>query len=200
VSLLTVVQSVAADVGIAIPTVVASSTDRTCQEMLAFATIVGRDIARRVDWGVLTVTDTLTGTGVDAALDLPADYNRLIDGVAISNASGAAVRPLTRAEWTMTATQGVPRYFLLTGTSIRFYPYLAAAATATVRYQSANWCDNGSDAFAADTDGTVFPEIVLEKGLNAYWRRQKGMPYQDQDAEFEATILQVAGFDDRSRL
>jgi hypothetical protein len=41
---------------------------------------------------------------------------------------------------------------------------------------------------------------VLEKGLNAYWRRQKGMPYQDQDAEFEATILQVAGFDDRSRL
>jgi hypothetical protein len=203
VTLLTVCQNVALQVGIDQPSSVASSTERDDQEFLTFANEVGKDIARRGDWGALYTSATLTGTGTAAAIDLPTDVQNLIDGGAVTTSGGAFVRPLTRAEWTMPSVQGTPRYFLKVDDAVLLYPYLAAAATVTVRYQSTKWVTGGAAdaaAFTSDSETTRFPEILLEKGLHAYWRRQKGMPYQDQEAEFEATLAQYGVFDDRTRL
>jgi len=199
-TLLTIAEEVALDVGVSVPTIVAASTLREIQELFSFINDAGEEIARRVAWGDLTAEATITGDGTADPQTVNANLSRIAEGASVFTSGGAIIRPLTRAEWTMTAVEGTPRYYLLEGTEIRFWPYLANAATATVRYQTKAWTSAGGVAFAADSETALFPEDVLTKGSIVRWRRQKGMPYQDQEAEYEAALSQYAEFDDRSRL
>ena len=198
-TLLSVCQSLAKNVGMAVPTAVASNTAREWVEAVDFANKTGEELARRVDWGQLTETATLTGDGTNKVYDLGASFSRLTQGVAI-NGAGGAIRPLTRAEWnTLTPVQGVPRYFLLEGNEVTLWPYLANAVTATATYQTKAWTSAGT-TFMADTDTSLIDEEILTKGLIVRWRRQKGMDYADFEAEYEAALQDFANYDDRSRL
>ena len=197
-TLLTIAQELAKDVGMAIPDAVIGATPRGMKEVAAEANMVGEELARRVDWGQLTTSTTLTGDGTDKAHTLPAGFRRIVQGVGVS--VGTPVRPLSQAEWnTLTGVEGVPRYFLLRDNALRFWPYLASAATATVTYQTGFWCSNGTAAFASDDDSSLIDEALFLKGLIARWRRQKSMPYEDQEAEYEAALRDFSGFNDRSR-
>lgn len=172
---------------------------REWQECLQFANEVGEELSRRVDWGALQATATLTGDGTNKVHALPAGFSRLSKGVAI-RAGVAIVRPLTRAEWNaLTPVQGTPRYFLLEGNEVTLWPFLANAATATASYQSDLWTSAGSNAFTVDTQTSLIDEDLFLKGLIVRWRRQKGMSYQDEESEYEAALQDVAGFDDRGR-
>lgn len=199
-TLLTICQGLAKNVGMDIPDVIISSSAREWKEARTMADAVGEELARRVDWGQLTASTTLTGDGTNKAHSLPTAFSRVVGGIGVSGAGGA-VRPLTRAEWgDLTAAEGVPRYFLLEGDTVTLWPYLANAVTATLTYQSKNWCDNGSDAWVSDADSALIDEDLFLKGLIVRWRRQKGMDYADFEAEYEAALQDFAGFNDRSRL
>ncbi len=198
-TLLTIAQGLARNVGMQSPTSVVGSTMREWQEALQFANETGEELARRVDWGALNATTTLTGDGTNLTYTLPAGFFRLNRGVAV-RVGTTPVRPLSRAEWgTLTPVQGTPRYFLLEGNEITLFPFLANAATATVFYQTDRWTSAGSAAFTADDQWSLIDEDLFLKGLIARWRRQKGMPYQDEEAEYEAALQDFANFDDRSR-
>lgn len=198
-TLLTIAQGLAKNVGMASPASVIGNSAREWQEALQFANETGEELARRVDWGALQATATLTGDGTDKLHSLPAGFARLNAGVAV-RANSAIVRPLSRAEWnTLTAVEGSPRYFLLEGAEMRLFPYLANAATATVQYQSKYWTSAGAAEFMTDTETSLISEDLFLKGLIARWRRQKGMPYQDEEAEYEAALQDFASFDDRAR-
>lgn len=198
-TLLTIAQGLARNVGMQVPTSVVGSTMREWQECLQFANEVGEELSRRVDWGALQATATLTGDGTNKVHALPAGFSRLSKGVAIRSGS-AIVRPLTRAEWNaLTPVVGTPRYFLLEGNEVTLWPFLANAATATASYQSDLWTSAGSNAFTVDTQTSLIDEDLFLKGLIVRWRRQKGMSYQDEEAEYEAALQDVAGFDDRGR-
>ena len=197
-TLLTIAQGLARNVGMQVPTSVTANTAREWQEALQFANETGEELARRVDWGTLQRTATLIGDGTDKIHTLPAGFSRLNRGVAVR--AGGIVRPLSRAEWNaLTPVVGAPRYFLLEGDSITFWPYLADAATATVEYQTKNWTLAGNAFFIDDDGEPLFSEDLFLKGLIARWRRQKGMPYQDEEAEYEASLADFAGFDDAGR-
>lgn len=199
-SLLTVCTAVAADVGISAPAIVVATTEPEHVELNAFANAVAEDIAARVDWGALTTSATITGDGTATAKTINAAMRKVVDGAAVFTSGGVPIRPLSQAEWPTSNSAGTPRFFLLQGKSIQFWPYLANGATATVRYVTLNWCSAGGSAFTADDQTTLFPEILLQLGLIAHWRRQKGMPYQDHEAAFEARLSQFAADDDRRRL
>ncbi len=197
-SLLTICQGLALNVGLQSPSQVING-GREMDEARQFCNEVGEELARRVDWGDLTSTTTLTGDGTDKKHTLPSTFSRLSKGACVT-ASGNTVRPLTRAEWnTLTATEGTPRYFLLEDTGITLWPYLANSATATATFQTQAWCSNGTNTWVADDDTSLIDEDLMLKGLIARWRRQKGMPYQDEEAEYEAALEQFAMFDDRGR-
>jgi hypothetical protein len=205
VTLLELCKGLAKNVGIAVPTVVYAGTDRTAVEMLQCANDTGEELARRVDWGVLRSSQVLTGDGTNIGFTLTSPYNRLSVGAAVTYPSTKAIiRQLTVGEAsTLSAAIGAPRYYLLEGTSMRFWPYIPNTLTAVVRYQSDDWCDNGatnSNAFAADSDTPRIPDRLLLQGMIVRWRRQKGMDYADFEAEYEATIAQMASFDEGARL
>lgn len=197
-TLLTVAQGLAKNVGLEIPDQVIGSTDRTWKEVAEHASAAGEELARRVDWGQLTASTVLTGDGTDLAHSLPSAFARITRGVGVTGAGGT-VRPLSQAEWaTLTPVEGVPRYFLLREGVLRLWPYLANSATVTVIYQSENWCSGGA-SFTADDNTVLIDEGLLQKGLEVRWRRAKGMDYADHEAEYEAAMTDFARFNDRSR-
>ena len=198
-SLLTICQNVARSVGIAVPTSVFGNTSRNTTVLLSLANETGEELARRVDWGDLTNSVTLAGNGANLKHPLTG-FSRISRGAAVIG-TGGIVRPLTRSEWgTLTPVSGSPRYFLLEGNAITFWPYLATGDTVSMAYQTENWCDNGKDEFTADDDAPLMDEDLFAKGLEVRWRRVQGMEYTDQETEFEAALVDNANFDDRSRL
>jgi hypothetical protein len=199
-SLLSIARAIAVNSGIPIPAEVISSDDPDAQKIIQFTQEAGEEIARRVDWGALRKVATITGTGSNDDFSLPNDFARLVQGNSVL-ADGSPVRVgLSADEWnSLTPTSGAPRYARLIGSKISFYPYPVSAAAVTVSYQSKSWC-NGGTSWASDGDVGLIPEILIEQGAKWRWRRQMGADYQDQLAEFEATLSEYAKFDDGMRL
>lgn len=199
-TLQTIANAFALNVGVQKTEQIVSSADRTWQEMLSMSNLVGDELARRADWGDLTTAQTLTGDGTNKVHDLGTAFSRVTPGIGVQVGS-TPVRPLTRAEWaSLTASEGTPRYFLLEDTGLTLWPYLADGSTATLTGQTKNWCSSGGNVWAADTDTSLIDESLMLLGLIVRWRRQKGMDFADYEAEYEAALSDLAGFDDRSRL
>ena len=76
--LIDVAKEVAKRVGVEVPTVVASSTDRTMVEMLSIANEMATSIVDAYDWQTLSLIYTITGDGTTESHALPADYRRML--------------------------------------------------------------------------------------------------------------------------
>ncbi len=199
-TLLTICDALALDVGMARPTQIIASGDREWNEARQYSEEVIENLLRRVAWGELTESTTLTGDGTAKTFTMPAGFDRLASGASVLF-GGVPLRPLSQGEWaTLTAKEGDPRYFILRENEIEFWPYMATSETATVLYQSKNWCSSGAAEWASDDETALIDEELIVKGLTARWRRQKGMPFEDQEAEFEAALMQVADENDGRRV
>jgi hypothetical protein len=202
-TLLQIASKVALDVGLAVPTAVATSTDREMLEMKQVLDFVGEELSRRVDWSSLRVASSVTGTGAAAAFNLPTAMMRLMSGNAML-VNNVTVRGGLSAEefLSLASTSGTPRYYFISGAvgakNIQFWPYLANGVQANFNYQSLNWATN-SNVYVLDTDQCQVPDTLMIKGGIARWRRQHGMDYQDYAAEYEASLANYAMFDDNAR-
>ena len=199
-TLLTVVQDVARNTAIGIPATASGSTEREIVNVVQFVNDTGLELARRVDWGALRATTTVTGNGTNANFTLPAYYSRPIKGGAVL-VGGVGLRGgLSPDEWAaLTPVEGTPRFYRLRGSSISFYPFLANAATATVNYQSTAWASNGTDRLLLDAETSLIPEDLLVKGAIWRQRRHVGQDFSDQVAEYEAALADYADYDARDR-
>lgn len=199
-SLFTIAQAVAKNIGIEVPDTV-QGDDPDAVKLRQFINETGDELARRVDWSALRKTATLSGTGFNAPYNLPPDYSRLISGLAV-RVNGSAVRGgLTSDEWNaLEPVEGAPRYFQTIANQIIFYPYPPEGMTVTLTYQCANWVRPNKKEMVADGDETFLPERLLEMG--GVWRSKRhiGADYGDYLAEYEAAITDLAGFDDRVRI
>lgn len=199
-TLLSIARSIAVNTGTPIPATVLSSVDPDALKIVEFTQAAGEEIARRVDWGALRDTVTITGTGSNDDFALPTDFARLVPGNSVT-VGGIPVRVgISADEWnSLTAVPGTPRYARLIGSSISFYPYPTLDMTINVAYQSKNWCGNGT-AWGSDGDIGLVPEVLIQQGAMWRWRRQIGQDYQDYLAEFEASLTEYSKFDDGMRI
>lgn len=71
---------------------------------------------------------------------------------------------------------------------------MPAGHTLTFIYQTEAWIETAASsgsyitAFAADANVPVFPDSVMELGLQAFWLRAKGKPYDQEMALFTAAV------------
>lgn len=199
-TLLTIAQDVARNTALDVPATASGSTAREIINVVQFINDTGLELARRVNWGALRATTTITGTGVNADFAFPAYYKDLIQGGAVL-VGGVGLRGgLSPDEWAaLTPIEGTPRFYRLRGSSISFYPFLANAATATVNYQSTAWASNGTNRLALDAETSLIPEDLLVKGAIWRQRRHVGQDFADQIAEYEAALADYAAYDARDR-
>jgi hypothetical protein len=112
----------------------------------------------------------------------------------IVTALGVLARPVTNTgQWAVLGQLGSAQpYYYRVGGRIDIVP-ISAGTNATLNYVSGHFVakSNGTDfraVFAADDDTTVFNEDLLVKGMVWRWKRQKGLDYTDDLAEFEAIL------------
>ena len=168
-----------------------SSTDYDLQQIRQFMNAAGDDIASRVEWSALFKDLTVSG-GLSEVI-LPTDFAQMAEGgaVRLNKTAGTftAVRPIIAPEqWAMLSQRpsSQPFYHLADG-KILFSPTLDADG-AIVRYVSKQWI-SGKDQIEQNADVPLIPERLLEKGTIWRWKRQKGLPFDDFVAEFEADLI-----------
>ena len=195
-SLISIAQNVAVNVGLEKPTT-AEGSDATVQKLVRFINDAGDELARRVDWSNLTKTLAITGDGTNSAFDLASDHARLSPGLSVTVDGNPLRGGISADEWfSLTPTEGTPRYFRILGRTISFYPYPADGKTGSVSYQSDRWAQN-SDGQAiggmmSNDDVALIPEDLIAKGAIWRWRRHDGRDFGDYLAEFEAALVDYA--------
>ncbi|RAS13550.1 hypothetical protein [Ensifer adhaerens] len=165
------------------------NNDPNAQTMVALAQEAGDEISRRGDWSKMLKTQTVSSS----PHNLPDDFQRMTPGGAIRTSAGVFLRPVTNSsQWAVIV--GVPStqpYFFVKTAQVLFSPASSAVA-AIIEYVSKNWVLTGSSderaTLLADDDTPLFPERLLTKGVLWRWKRQKGLPFDDVLAEFEADL------------
>lgn len=166
-----------------------SSSDYEMRQIKAHLNAAGLDISRRTEWSRLYSSLIVAG-GVDA-IDLPADFHEMAEqgAVRLNKASFVPVRPIIAPEqWEFLVVRPSSQpFYHLSGGQILFSPVLDADG-AKVRYVSKYWVE-GKEQATQNGDSPLIPERLLEKGTICRWKRQKGLPYDDILAEFEADLI-----------
>lgn len=194
-TLLTAVNEVCDVVSLDRFSTVYGNTDPNAQTMLELAQQAGDEIARRADWQEMLKSLTVTASPEN----VPSNFQRLTPGGAVRKSDGTFIRPITNSgQWAIiTGVPSTTAYVFRKDGQFLFSP-TSAAVSAVIDYVSKNWIINSSTekaAFSADDDTTLFPERLLVKGVTWRWKRQKGLPFEDQLAEFEADLVQEINAD-----
>lgn len=164
------------------------SGDDAANTMVDYAQEAGEEIARRVDWRQMLASGTATAT----PYTIPSDFQRFTPGGGMRTALGVFLRPvLNSSEWALvkSAPPSQPFYFLK-GTTAEFSP-TSIVPGVVFDYVTANFVQSGASklpAWASDSDTSLFPERLLTLGVVWRYKRQKGLVFEDELAEFEAAL------------
>jgi len=178
-------------------TVDVTSTDWDIAQIVEFMEQAGEDIAKRAEWSSLYSSDTVSGSV--SSHSLPSDFQEFGEkgGVYLNKTEGTytPVRPCTDPTlWDFLVQRPSSQlYYMLRGDTLEFSDALDSDG-AKFTYISSDWVslDGGGTgtAIAANADTFRVPERLVHLGAAWRWLREKGMPYDDYVAEFEADLAQ----------
>lgn len=207
-TLLSMIQTKVVDrIGLPRPMSIVGNSDADARLLLSIANEVGADLAK-IDWPILLKYATYLSVATQFQNDLSTiapDFNRQ-EGETLWNFTLAVYSrgPLTPQEWQLANARRVagpysrfqlrqnPNTFNL---GVFFDVVPTAGQTFGFAYYSNAWVVNSSVAvppvialfssYQADTDTSVFDEDLLAKGLRAYYKREKGLSFEDDMADYE---------------
>jgi len=208
-TLLSVATEVAKKVGLNVPDVVATSTDREMVEMLSVINEMAQRIARGHDWQKLSAIATVTGDGSTEDFALPTDFDRQL--VKSQIWSSSLETPLSHISdldrWLGLDVQSydyVINAWIIYGGELHIKPALASAVTGKYFYQSnlivAPSAGDNKAEFDADTDTFRLDEQLLKLGVIWQWRENKGLPYAEDMANYEELKERLVARDKGSRM
>jgi hypothetical protein len=195
-TLLTICEEVASDLGLRQPSSIVGSSDLTAQILFRLANQVGKHLMRYHDWTALITEVSFTSLATQEQTDLldPDDYDRMIYNAEVWNTTSAQrfIGPTPQRYWRQLAsgliTAGSPGYWRIIGNQMHILPVMTAGQTIECEYISKRWARSGAgtaqSAFMADTDTTVLDEELFV--LEMVWRFRKSRGF-GQYAEDLAT-------------
>lgn len=187
-SLLTMCAEVALHLNQPSVTSVVGAPGRFEQELKICCEEVGEELLRRHDWGQLVRTTTY-GTTPGT---LPGDFERLTMGSPVRLGTTPIRGALSDAEMNLKrgAPSTSPPRFMIRKPLLEVAP--APSSTVTLEYVSSFWIRSVGGSLQAnfldDTDTPLLPEDLIIKGIKWRWRQMKGRPFDDELAEFEASL------------
>lgn len=162
-----------------------AGADFETRQFVAEINAAGQDIALRAEWSRLFKTVPVTiGT---TSFPLPADFREMAESGAVTTASQPVRVVVMPEQWAFLSQYPSGQlYCHLQGGNLLFSPALPQAASVT--YLSRNWVAGDKEAVTDDGDTFNIPEGLLALGAVWRWKRAKGLPYDDQLAEYEADL------------
>ncbi|MGO4125718.1 hypothetical protein AB4Z01_15055 [Inquilinus sp. YAF38] len=204
-SLLTIVQDVALEVGVTPPSAVVGSPDLQVRQLQRIMQKEAAELAKRSNWTRLILPfEFTTVAGMPQPGALPAEMNRFSPGRAMWRIDmfRPVLGPLTPEEWAAAISRpvspGLWGYWRVIGEDLNIYPAPAAGQTVRGEVVSANWCIHAGDPvtygdrWTADDDTARLDEELMTLGGIWRWRQTKGLDYAEDMATYERQVEQAA--------
>lgn len=183
-SLLTMLQSVADECGVARPQAVVAGTDATTRRLLTIANREGKSLAK-LDWPLLRKEKTFTSVNQETQTSaVPTDWGRFVDGTFWNRTETRPLAgPMSPQEWQNLKALNAPisDSFTYRGSDILIVPSPTAGRTMAYEYFSKNWCQSSGgtaqSAWAADTDTGILDEDLMARGIVWRFKKASGMEW-----------------------
>lgn len=192
-TLLTICQDAADEIGIDRPSSVIGNSQEHVKKLLRYADKVGTQLMKKVAWQVLRKERTFTSVASETQTSiLPSDFDRFVPETFWNRTDVALVPgPITSVEWQGMKAHGYAgRYkFAYRGGDVLIIPTITAGKTLAFEYVSNQWCQSsggsGQTAWAADTDTGVIDEELITRGLKFAYLTDEGLPNAIAAQEFD---------------
>ncbi len=209
-TILSTLADIATAIGIDVPSVIFTSTDREIVELRSTANRAAKAMAKHYDWQALKTLATVTGDGVLEDFALPTDYWRQINKATLWVASMPHT-PLEHVTDTDTwlgivtaGTTAIPGQWTIYGNQVHIRPAMASADTAKYFYITKNIVAPASgankEAFTLDTDTFRLDEEVLGLEVIWRWKAQKGLPYAEEMRDAGIALEEAVARDKGSKI
>lgn len=185
----TILTDVMYEVGYPVSSPNIAASDLETSQLRVLMNQAGEDISRRAEWSKLYKTDTTAGSV--SSHDLPSDFQEMGEkGAVYLNKTGLnPVRPVIDPTlWALAEQRNSAQpYYMIRDGAVKFAPALDSDG-AKITYVSKNWVVGDKSAITQNSDTFHIPERLIRGLTVALWRREKGKPYDDHLAEFEANL------------
>lgn len=190
-TLLSICQNAATELGLRQPSFIVGSTDLTSQLFLRLANQGGKELMKYHDWQDLTTEQTFTTTATVTQVGaLPAaSFHRMIHNVEIWNRSlnQRYAGPTQARDWqrllSNSTITNITGWWRLIHNSFAIYPAPTAGQTVAYEYIDKRWVqisgDGFQEEFLADTDVARIPEELITLEIIWRFRKSKGFQYAE---------------------
>lgn len=211
-SLLTICQNAAKEIGFDAPSSIIGNTDPTAVRLLRLATRVGNILSTK-NWHILIKPYTFTTTASEPQYALPSDFRSFVNNTAWNQTTDQPIYMISPSQWSYeksaVTTSFYDRSRLLgddaspsIGQKFSIHPTPSAVETIRYEYYSKNWLTNAAgdterSSFSLDTDVPIFDDELFTMGV--IWRMLKSIGQQyfeektDFDRQLEIALAQSGG-------
>lgn len=205
-TLLSIAQDAADEIGITRPGTVITSTQPEVQQLLRLANKVGDKMMKSFAWQVLRSEQTYTALNQEEQTSiLPTGFDRFIPETFWDRTNAQLVTgPISSVEWGGLKAGGYTgsRKYILRGGSVSVIPAPAGGEDYAFEYVSNQWAESsvgaGQTSFAADTDVSRIDEELMTLGLIYEFLQRLGQPSGDAGREYQSRFDMLTGNDQPS--
>lgn len=202
-TLLSICQDVATDVGVAKPTVIVGNADETATRLLSAAQAALKSLGKAHNWLVLNTEYTFSTVASQADYSLPSDFSRLENYTLWDRTNFERLRgPLTPQDWqkykssiladTVTTWKKFRIRNVSGTTKFSIHPTPDAVESLVFEYVSKNFCESsggtGQTKWQADADVGVVDEDLIFLGTRWRFMNRLGIPYDEEKDEYEREL------------
>ena len=190
-SLLTICQDAAEEIGFPAPGSIVGNSDANAAQLLRLANREGEELSQKGKWQVLVSEGSVTLVDGTQEYALASDLRYVIPTTTWNRTDKrSVVTPITSQEWQFlkgwTAITGINLRARIRNNKLEFEQTIGSGDAGKViyyEYVSKNWAaDSGGTAqhkFTADTDTARLDEEMITKGLVWRFKKAKGLDWQE---------------------
>lgn len=207
-TLLSICQDAATELGLRQPSFIVGSTDLTSQLFYRLANQGGKELMRYHDWQALTTEQTFTTTATvsQVAGALPtASFDRMLHNAELWNRSlnQRYSGPTQQRYWQQlkanVSVGGVTGWWRIINGALAIYPAPTTGETVAYEYIDKRWAQSATgtnqEKFLADTDVARISEDIITLEIIWRFRKSKGFQYAEDLATCEREKEKIAARD-----
>lgn len=209
-TLLSICQDVANDIGIASPTLIVGSSEETAKRLLSQSKAALKSLGKAYNWLSLQTEYTFSTVVDQEDYDLPSDFDRLINDTLWDRTNFEELRgPLSPQQWqeykssVLASTVTTWKKYRIRNVSgtVKFsiHPTPDAVESLVFEYVTQNFCETaggtGQATWQADTDVGIVDEDLIFLGTRWRMMRRLGMSYEEEKAEYDNELDQAISRD-----